>query len=678
MPKKPIRPPEMPLPPSSVEETEESKIPDKEYETRLERLRSMGRAIGEDFNMGVEVGKKRGWRYIFKPVNKIEVDPEDIREKGLDYCFGVIAHEGAHRKISRTDFIPKDVWQEMGFSFLMNAVEDPRVNNWVGDKYDGAEEWLEKVYFEDLPTEERVDEKAKEQIGYTPKHIKFGLEVIRYWHTGKFSKDLPDDVKKALDKTIKYAELAYEALPEKEPTEEDIHDQAELMYRIVYSAIWPEYEKLVDKSFDEEKMRQMLKDMMETGEIEMPEEGMSGSGEEGEKKEEGEEGGEGEGAGEPLPLDQMPEDLRKELEKKLKEKLEGMSDEERKEFEEEAEEKAGAALDDLESDLNDEIKGKFTEQPESKAEEEERKEREAEVKEEEAERAKEIEGARKKIEQAMEAERSEYDKALLEVKPYIDKVAEDIMNLFIQTRFPVFRKGFPGQRVRLKGAMDWKARKEYRELFERRLPKEREDYTFLLLVDLSGSMRGQKIDETFKGAVLFAEALNRVATTLGGVKVAIYGFQDVPIAYKDFDEELDDTLRDKMSEMQREVYNGGTHNQADYNSDAFCLDQVSGILSESGSKKQFLFVLSDGSPAPDDLHRVPKYQELNPDEELQAVVNDISKAGRQKLLGVGLGPGTEHVGNFYSDKLPGVENIPNVDVKELAEVLGKKLRELLK
>jgi len=34
-------------------------------------------------------------------------------------------------------------------------------------------------------------------------------EVIRHWFTGTFSEGLPEDVQAALDKTIKFAELAY-------------------------------------------------------------------------------------------------------------------------------------------------------------------------------------------------------------------------------------------------------------------------------------------------------------------------------------------------------------------------------------------------------------------------------------------------------------------------------------
>ena len=71
------------------------------------------------------------------------------------------------------------------------------------------------------------------------------------------------------------------------------------------------------------------------------------------------------------------------------------------------------------------------------------------------------------------------------------------MNIFIAKRFPQYRRSFPGQKLRLKGAMKYEGQRDYRELFERRQPGERPDYAFLLLVDLSGSMRGEKIEETF-------------------------------------------------------------------------------------------------------------------------------------------------------------------------------------
>ena len=633
----------------------EVEISEEELAERMDRLRAMGRTIGKDFAMKVEIGKERGWKYKFKPINTIEVDPEDVRRKGLDYCFGIIAHEGSHRRVSRMDFISKEQWQEPGFSFLMNAVEDPRVNNWVSKKYEGAADWLKQVYEEDLPVEGRIDAKAKEKLGYTPKHIQYGMEVIRYWHTGKFSDDLPEDVREALKLTIEHAENAYGILPGKEPTEEEIIKKAKLMFGIVRLKIWPEYKKLVDKSIDDETLRQMIKEIIAKGELEPIGEG-----------------------GEPMPLDEMPDGVREEIEKKLKEKLAGMTEEERDAILAAAEKKAKDLLDELEADLDKTIKGKFSDQLETKADEKARIKVETKEAEEAKKRAKELAEARKEVNKKLEAEKTDYERAFEEVKPYIDKVADDLMNVFIAKRFPQLKRGFPGQKLRLKGAMKYEGQRDYKELFERRQTEERPDYGFLLLVDLSGSMSGQKIDETFKGAILFAEALAKVGATLGTVKVAIYGFQNKLIKYKDFDTELDDKTRKKMSIMKKEVYNQGEHNQSGYNNDGFCVDSAAVILREQGGSNKFLVVLSDGQPAGDNLHRVPRYAGLDPNEELVSVVKDISDAGDQYVLGIGLGPGTEHVSDFYRNDLPNVENIPNVNVKKLSEVLADKLKELIK
>ncbi len=646
-----------------------------ELAERMDRLRTMGRTIGEDFAMGVVIGKEPGWRYKFKPINTIEVDPEDIKRKGLEYCFGIIAHEGAHRRVSRTDFIPKKIWQEAGFSFLFNAVEDPRVNNWVIGKYDGAANWMEEVYSEDLPTEDRVDATTEEKLGYIPKHIKYGLEVIRYWHSGKFSDDVPEEVREVLKTTIAYAEEAYKTLPAKDPAEEDIERKARVMYELVRAKIWPEYQKLVEQSLTDEAVRQMIKEMMEKGELDLPNEARS---EKKDKQPEADEsGGEGE-KGEPLPLDQMPEDIRQEIEKRLRGKLEEMSPEEREAVIAEMEEKAKGVFEGLETDLVKELRGRFSDQPETTTEERERQRREEDAAEVAKKRAADLAKAKEELERRLEEQKSEYQKAYEEIKPYIDKVAEDLMNIFIAKRFPQFRARFPGQKLRLQGAMDYESRKEYRKLFEARIPSERPDYTFLLLVDLSGSMAGSKIQETFKGAVLFAEALAKVAATMGGAKVAIYGFQDELIRYKYFDDELNDQIREGMNVMQKEVSNKGQHNRANYNNDGYCVDNASAILRSEQGENKFLVVLSDGQPEGDSAHRVSRYAFLNQSEELKRVVEDISRSQDQYLLGIGLGPGTDHVAAYYPSVLPNVENIPNVNVSRLAEVLGNKLEELIK
>jgi len=232
-----------------------------EKKARLERLKALANTIGEDAGVAVKIGDKPGWRYVFKPVNTIEVDPSDIETKGFEYCAGLISHEAGHRKIDQVDFIPKKIWQETGFSFLMNAILDPRDNNWVSSKYEGAGKWLQAVYDEDIPTEDNIVGKAREKLGYTPKHIQFGLEVIKYWHTGEFSADLPPAVRDALEKTIRFAENAYHHFPSTSPSEAEIQTKAQEVYRIIYAKIYPEYKKLVDEALEDEAMKQLMQEM---------------------------------------------------------------------------------------------------------------------------------------------------------------------------------------------------------------------------------------------------------------------------------------------------------------------------------------------------------------------------------------------------------------------------------
>lgn len=660
----------------SLENSSEKELTKEE---KLEKLKWMANIIGEDFDMKIKIGK--GWSYSFEPIDTLEMDAKDVEKKSLEYCLGLIAHEGAHKKISLIDFIPKDVWQKRGFSFLMNAVEDPRVNNWISEKYDGARQWLQKVYIEEIGKQENeIKKTAKDEVGYTPKHIQFGLEVIRYWFTGEFSKDLPKEVKEALEKTIKYAKLAYNCIPDPvDPPSGQIRETAKNMYKVVYSSMWPVYKKLVKEATKEEQKKKMADDMIDNGEIN-PEEMLGDSGKglsEEEQKEElkkkfrEEEGGK-EKEEERRKKDQK---IKEKIKKAIKNKLESMDEEERKDFEEKMAKEAEKDLDDLEEKENQKLKGKFKDQKDTKSEERKKKER----KEKEEKRSKEIQKKEKEINENIEKEKSAYDHAYEEVQKFINDLAEEIINTLVSERWPSFRKSFPGQRLRLKGAKKYEARKEYQEMFESRKPKEPRKFNFVLLVDLSGSMRGDKIRETFKAVVLFAEALNRASSILGNLNVSIQGFQDVLLEYKDLDEKLDDKMREKLSIIKKEVHNRGENNKSNYNNDGYCLKKSADKLKEKEQgADNFIFVLSDGVPEGDSEHHLEGYSYSNEEQELKDVIKEISSEGLIKLLGIGLGSGTKHVKDYYSSELEGVDNIPNNKVEEIAEILVKKVKELIK
>ena len=188
---------------------------------------------------------------------------------------------------------------------------------------------------------------------------------------------------------------------------------------------------------------------------------------------------------------------------------------------------------------------------------------------------------------------------------------------------------------------------------------EKKDYVFTLLVDLSGSMNGEKITETFKAVVLLSEVLNRL-----GMKFQVLGFQDEVINFKDFNKEFSDDGRNRMSGMLAEVsnQNPGGHNKSSYNDDGPCLLEASSDLEKQSGKKKFLIVFSDGQPS----------GRRSNAEDLHKAVSLILEKTDQKLVALGLGRGTEHVKNFYPN------SIPDITVSKLPEVLGGLLEDIIR
>ena len=131
---------------------------------RQQILSSLAYFIGKDFQIPVELNQPgAGWHWDFGQ-NKIRIDPQDLVEKPMDYLRFVISHEGGHRRVSRTDDIPPEIWRQPGFSFMMNAIEDPRTNNFVAEAYPRFGDQMDVAYQEDLDFEGKAKGKAKETL----------------------------------------------------------------------------------------------------------------------------------------------------------------------------------------------------------------------------------------------------------------------------------------------------------------------------------------------------------------------------------------------------------------------------------------------------------------------------------------------------------------------------------
>src|SRR3989338_2162859 len=251
-------------------------------------LSSLAYFIGKDFKIPVELNSPgAGWHWDFQE-NVIRVDPKDLLEKPMDYLRFVISHEGGHRRISRTDFIPLEEWKQPGFSFMMNSIEDPRDNNFVAESYPKFGEQMGLAYEQDLDFEAKAKEKAEQKLGYKPRFMQAGFEYIKQWFREtkeqdfELSPDLPEEVKTAVEATLLSAQdswLRYPSRQEADKSEGLIRKYAELSYQIHRDQIWPEFKKLVEADMEDQKMEELLKDMQkekdggeEKGEKGMPQE----------------------------------------------------------------------------------------------------------------------------------------------------------------------------------------------------------------------------------------------------------------------------------------------------------------------------------------------------------------------------------------------------------------------
>ncbi len=244
-----------------------------EIRQKQQILSSLAYFIGKDFRIPVELNQPgAGWHWDFEQ-NVIRIDPKDLLEKSMDYLRFVISHEGGHRRISRVDSIPLDEWKQTGFSFMMNAIEDPRDNNFVAESYPKFREQMDLAYTQDLDFEGRAKEEASQKLGYQPRFMQAGFEYIRQWFREtqgqemEISADLPEEVKAVVQATIESARDSWWRYPSREEadkSEELIKKYAQVSYEINRDEIWPEFKKLVEMDMEDQKMQELLGEIFDS------------------------------------------------------------------------------------------------------------------------------------------------------------------------------------------------------------------------------------------------------------------------------------------------------------------------------------------------------------------------------------------------------------------------------
>jgi cobalamin biosynthesis protein CobT len=279
--------------------------------------------------------------------------------------------------------------------------------------------------------------------------------------------------------------------------------------------------------------------------------------------------------------------------------------------------------------------------------------------------------------EALNANETDYEKVRKELLPLIDQLENDLRDIFVQRRASKWKPGFAhGKRLSIQKRIQEKAKgvsvMESKSWLRKENPVEK-DYDFELLIDLSGSMAGpidpkdyeriykgetdynKKVDEAFKALVVLAEVLNRLS-----INIEVLGYNVEMHQYQKFGQTFDDNVRGAMGGMLQEV----TSNNSNGNNDGLAVHEASSRLEAQKGTEKFLIVLSDGSPAPVGKGAEPEY-------DLNNVVTTITDKTKQKIIGLGIGPNTDHVSQYYP------YSIPNIDAKKLAETLADLLRTII-
>ena len=230
-----------------------------------------------------------------------------------------------------------------------------------------------------------------------------------------------------------------------------------------------------------------------------------------------------------------------------------------------------------------------------------------------------------------------YEAARRAVAGLAGPMADELLAVLRLDAYPHWTPGHAsGARPDLAAVMQAQADPRRRlRVWQRKTLPHKHDPGFFLLVDLSGSMEGRAIDVALRGTVLLCEVLHALQLPFG-----VAGFQDQLLPLKGFADPLDETVRSRIGGMVDEVrgVRVGGHNRPEHNWDGPVVREAAAGLLAHPVGDRVLIVVSDGQPSgPRDAESV-----------LRRAAAEVQADGRVHLVGIGLGPGTEHVARYYA------------------------------
>ncbi len=600
--------------------------------------------------------------------------PENIAEDGEIPAMGKAAHEGAHAASTRFEKISEaELPKEVGFQAVLHALEERPTDQLVRFRHPDYGECLDTArigsYLEGMPdTGKSDDEDPPKRSGISKLSQLCNLFV--YDRFADDRKTYDEEVLKLYEELRSSVEFIENCIPERGSTEEEIQKKQGIRFHVIKHKIWPKLQEVLKEDLSLQMLQALLQSIL-SGQIQI---GSSAGSPHGAK---------------PLCRIQLPPELAEQLSKlsggaattdaldipiikaspelieALKKALDSIPEDVRKQLED----KAQKAMEKIEQIFVDEHAGKLVGRPPTPHERRQAIEENLKRARQEAEEQKihdQIAAEQEKIrrEQAALLEnRTKYDQIYGQVRELEQAMYRELEEIFHPKTKAKVRLKASGARVNLGAYIKWETQRMVGKIkpikfFESMERPQKRNFAFTLLVDLSGSMRGEKIAQTMNAIVAISEVFNRL-----GIHFEILGFQDQVIVFKKFSETLNETVRKKISGMDDEVFgkNSGGHNKPSYNDDGPCLLEAAKGLTSQSCQDKFLIVLSDGLPA----------GRRSTSADLETAVKSIRDQRRVHLIALGLGEDTEHVADYYPVSLP------NIKAQELPDVLPELLEDIM-
>jgi hypothetical protein len=627
---------------------------------------------------------------------------KDLLDRSEDYIFGVFRHEVGHLKhsdyrslLEAQEGAKKEGYQPMDLFMIYDAWEDGRSNALEGQSSPAARRRLGNYLQEDIA------EALTHDFEKRPLPIQYGALC---WAKGAepFIKGFDFEAMKAKIKDEKVLK-AYEETQGVLSEYLGEGKGRKAFQDVLWKKGWPVFKELIDKYVEDEAKQQheesekgsQSKKQQGGGESGESEESQQASGEQNQNSEgssnqqetkeseaksgtenesesrqgqpssEEKSGSPGRGGKEERSWDDLSPQEKERYRKAAREKL----TEEEREFVGRLQPKSVEIHEKKDGTL--EIKPReVTEKDVEKAEAEEKEQAKRDEEHgQEIDRAKQEAGKaaheaqerlRERVTGLTEKEREQYNVYFDGIRKYVNVLVDRLDEVFPPQQNQAWEGGQQrGKRIDAK-KLAREIPTERGRFFETKEAPEVREAAFSLLIDVSGSMKGKKIVEALKAAILMAEAFSKK-----GVPFEILAFHDQLLELKGFDE---DYFGKKKLEIMRVLQEVQSPN-ARWNDDGYAVDAASRRLQRKlleNSAAGALIVLSDGEPAPSPTHAGSEW-------ELHDIVRKWSK--QIPLIGVGIGREMEATIKEYYDKnglpVPDVSKLPQALLKILSNQLSR-------